>query len=183
MRIHNAKNMPRRLVAEDYRKDAVSLAKELLGKRLCKKTGRKVTKLRITETEAYYGEDDTACHAHKGKTVRTSIMYLEGGHAYIYLCYGIHWLLNIVSGKEDFPEAVLIRSLEGFNGPGKLTKAFGIDKKLNGENLAESNQLWVEDSGEKCHFKASKRIGIGYASEKDKNRLWRFTAELTTQHE
>ena len=166
--------MPRRLDAADYRKDAVSLAKELLGKLLCRKIGRKIIKLRITETESYYGENDTACHAHKGKTERTSVMYLEGGHSYIYLCYGVHWLLNIVSGKQDFPEAVLIRGVEGFNGPGKLTKALSIDKLLNGENLIESKQLWIEDTGEKPLFKAEKRIGIDYASEKDKNRLWRF---------
>jgi len=167
----------RRLDARDYQKDAVSLAKGLLGKFLCRKTGRKTQKLKITETEAYYGEDDTACHAHKGKTRRTSVMYLEGGHAYIYLCYGVHWLLNIVSGKTDFPEAVLIRGVEGYNGPGKLTKALSIGKELNGENLVTSKQLWIEDNGEKPAFKAGKRVGINYASDEDKNRLWRFMVE------
>ena len=168
---------PRRLSARDYRKDAVTLAPRLLGKLLCRKTGRKTVKLRITETEAYYGEDDTACHASKGKTERTRIMYEDGGHAYIYLCYGVHWLLNVVSGKRNFPEAVLIRGVEGFEGPGKLTKQLQINKSLNGENLAESNQLWIEDDGRRPVFLAAKRIGIDYASAKDKNRLWRFTAE------
>ena len=170
--------MSRRLNAADYRRDAVSLAPLLLGKYLCRKTGRNIVKLRIMETESYYGEKDTACHAHKGKTERTRIMYLEGGHAYIYLCYGIHWLLNIVSGRKDFPEAVLIRGVEGFNGPGKLTKALSIDKSLNGENLVESKRLWIEDYGEQPAYKALKRIGIDYASEEDKNRLWRFVTEL-----
>ena len=164
-----------RLNAENYKKDAVSLAAELLGKNLCRKTGGKLVKLRITETEAYYGEEDTACHAHKGKTKRTSIMYEEGGHAYIYLCYGIHWLFNVVTGSKDFPEAVLIRGLEGFKGPGKLTKALSIDNHLNGENLITSKNLWFEDDGERPAFKASKRIGIDYASQEDRNRLWRFT--------
>ena len=170
--------MFRRLNAEDYKKDAVSLAAELLGKLLCRRTGKKLVKLRITETEAYYGEADTACHAHKGKTKRTGIMYEEGGHAYVFLCYGIHWLLNVVTGRKDFPEAVLIRGVEGINGPGKLTKALAIDGQFNGENLIESKQLWIEDDGERPVYKASKRIGIDYASEEDRNRLWRFTVEL-----
>jgi len=169
---------PRRLSVRDYRKDAVTLAPKLLGKLLCRKTGRKIIKLRITETEAYFGEDDTACHAHKGKTERTAIMYEDGGHAYIYLCYGVHWLLNVVSGKKDFPEAVLIRGVEGFSGPGKLTKQLQIDKSLNGENLAESNRLWIEDDGVRPAFTAAKRVGIDYASEQDKNRLWRFLVSV-----
>jgi len=167
--------VPRRLSARDYRKDAVTLAQKLLGKLLCRKKGNKLIKLRITETEAYYGEGDTACHAHKGKTERTRIMYETGGHAYIYLCYGVHWLLNVVSGTEDFPEAVLIRGVEGFDGPGKLTKQLQINKTLNGENLVESKHLWIEDDGKRPSFDASKRVGIDYASEEDKNRLWRFT--------
>ena len=163
-----------RLNAEFYKKDAISLAGELLGKLLCRKTGRKIVKLRITETEAYYGEDDTACHAHKGKTRRTSIMYEEGGHIYVYFCYGIHWLFNVVTGQKDFPEAVLIRGIEGFKGPAKLTKALAIDGRFYGESLIDSKQLWIEDDGQRPAYEASKRIGIDYASEKDRNRLWRF---------
>jgi len=166
---------PRRLCARDYRKDAVTLAPKLLGKLLCRKAGRRLIKLRITETEAYYGEADTACHAHKGKTERTRIMYEAGGHAYIYLCYGVHWLLNVVSGAEGFPEAVLIRGVQGYGGPGKLTKQLQIDKTLNSENLAESKRLWIEDDGTRPSFTTLKRVGIDYASEEDKNRLWRFT--------
>jgi DNA-3-methyladenine glycosylase len=174
---------PHKLTVRDYRKDAVTLAPKLLGKLLCRKIGNKIIKCRITETEAYYGETDTACHAHKGKTERTRIMYEDGGHAYIYLCYGVHWLLNVVTGKKDFPEAILIRGVEGFEGPGKLTKHLQIDKTLNGENMADSKQLWIEDGGKlpgnspgrQPPFTASKRIGIDYASETDKNRLWRFT--------
>ena len=169
--------LPHKLSARDYRKGAVTLAPWLLGKLLCRKIGRKTIKLRITETEAYCGEEDTACHAHKGKTERTSIMYERGGYAYIYLCYGVHWLLNVVSGKKDYPEAVLIRGVEGFNGPGRLTKQLQIGKALNRENLALSNCLWIEDDGLKPGFLAAKRIGINYASEEDKNRLWRFTVK------
>ena len=102
------------------------MAPALLGKLLCRRVDDKIIKYRITETECYFGEDDTACHAHKGKTERTKIMYHEGGVAYVYLCYGLHSMLNVVSGIEDFPEAVLIRGVEGYNGPGKLTKALEI---------------------------------------------------------
>ena len=176
--------MTRRLFAKDYSKDSVSLAPWLLGKLLCRNAGGEIIKLRITETEAYYGEDDTACHAHKGKTKRTSVMYLEGGHSYVFLCYGVHWLFNVVTGKKDFPEAVLIRGVEGFNGPGKLTKALFIDKELNGENLVESNRIWIEEQKTSQQerltppcgeiFECLKRIGIKYASEEDQNKLWRF---------
>ncbi|MCL1815209.1 MAG: DNA-3-methyladenine glycosylase [Treponema sp.] len=168
---------PRRLSARDYQKDAVTLAPWLLGKLLCRKVGKQIIKLRITETEAYYGEEDTACHAHRGKTERTAIMYENGGHAYVYLCYGVHWLLNVVSGKAGFPEAVLIRGAEEFSGPGKLTKQLQIDKSLNKENLVESKRLWIEDDRKRPDILAAKRIGIDYASEQDKNKLWRFKVE------
>jgi DNA-3-methyladenine glycosylase len=168
---------PRRFSARDYRCDAVTLAPKLLGKILCRMRGGKVTRLRITETEAYYGEADTACHASRGRTERTKIMYLAGGHAYIYLCYGVHWLLNIVSGPADFPEAVLIRGVEGYNGPGKLTKALDINRALNGENLAESDNLWIENDGRRPKYRALTRVGIDYAAEKDRNLLWRFVAD------
>jgi DNA-3-methyladenine glycosylase len=106
-------------------------------------------------------------------------MYGAGGFAYIYLCYGIHWLLNVVSGPAGFPEAVLIRGVEGFDGPGKLTKALDIGKELKGENLTLSKRLWIEDDGYKPLFRATKRIGIDNAAEKDRNRLWRFLALST----
>jgi len=157
-----------------YRKSAIELAPLLLGKFLCRNLDENVLKYRITETEIYYGEDDTACHAHKGKTERTKILYEDGGLAYVYLCYGIHNLLNVVTGKADFPEAVLIRGIEGFSGPGKLTKALQIDRSLNGENLFTSDILWIEDDGFKPDFETSKRVGIDYATEEYRNKLWRF---------
>ena len=136
-----------RLDVDRYSTDAVSFAKKLLGMRLCRKLDDgQVLRQEITETEAYYGEDDTACHAHKGKTNRTRIMYERGGYAYIYLCYGVHNLLNIVTGKRDFPEAVLIRATREYKGPGRLTKAMKIDRSLNGEDLVKSDILWVETS-------------------------------------
>lgn len=164
-----------RLNSEIYKLDVLELAPKLIGMDLCRKIDAGVIKLKITETEAYRGEEDTACHAHKGKTERTKILYEQGGVAYIYLCYGIHNLLNVVSGEKDFPQAVLIRGVEGFNGPGKLTKALKIDRSLNGENLITSNELWIEDnSSHEFNYKKDKRVGIDYASPEYRDKLWRF---------
>ncbi len=160
-----------------YSQNAITLAPKFLGKLLCRNLNGKIIKIRITETESYFGENDTACHAHKGKTERTKIMYESGGLAYIYLCYGIHYMFNIVTGIKNSPEAVLIRGVKGFNGPGKLTKALKIDRNLNSENLSNSNKIWLEDDGYKCNFKVANRIGIDYASEEYKNKLWRFILE------
>ena len=157
-----------------YKLSSIELAPKLLGKILCRSINGKVLKYRIIETETYYSEQDTACHAHKGKTNRTKIMYEGGGVAYIYLCYGMHWMLNIVSGGKDIPQAVLIRGVEGYNGPGKLTKILNITGKLNGENLINSNKIWLEDDNFVCKFKSAPRIGINYATEEYKNKLWRF---------
>jgi len=162
-----------RLSLEYYNQPALTLAPSLLGKVLCRRIGDEVIRLRITETESYCGESDTACHAHKGKTPRTSVMYKQGGIAYIYLCYGIHNLLNVVAAGENEPEAVLIRGVEGISGPGRVTKALQITRDLNREDFTTSNELWLED-GEPLFHKTTPRIGIGYASEEDKAQLWRF---------
>jgi len=157
-----------------YAEPAETLAPKLLGKFLCVKSASGTEKYRITETEAYCGEKDTACHASKGRTKRTEIMYQKGGAAYIYLCYGIHSLLNIVTGKEGSPEAVLIRGIEGFSGPGKLTKKLGITTAQNGTDLVTSGELWLEDDGLSPAYTTTPRIGIAYAAEEDRERLWRF---------
>lgn len=171
----------KKLLKNIYTKPATELAPFLLGKYLCRKIEGEIIKLKITETECYFGESDTACHAHKGKTERTKILYLEGGAAYIYLCYGIHYLFNVVSGKKDFPEAVLIRGAEGYNGPGKLTKALLIDKYLNGEDLTASEKIWIEDDGKTCEYITAKRVGIEYATQEYKNKLWRFILKESSQ--
>ncbi len=163
-----------RIGKEFYLQNAKELAPKLLGKLLCRRIDGEIVKQRITETEAYYGEEDTACHAHRGKTERTKLLYEEGGIAYIYLCYGIHYLLNVVTGEKDFPQAVLIRGLSDYKGPGRLTKALKIGKSLNGEDLLVSTRLWLEDDGFQADYVTSKRIGIDYAAEEDRERLWRF---------
>lgn len=160
-----------------YHRQCPEVARDLVGKVLVRANGSGELRLRITETEVYMGESDTACHACKGRTKRTEVMYGRAGTAYIYLCYGIHWMLNIVTGEIDDPQAVLIRACAEAPGPGRMTKALGITGELNREDLTASPQLWVEDDGCTCEILTDKRVGIGYASAEDQNRLWRFIAK------
>ena len=152
-----------------YHRPCLEVARDLVGKVLVCADKQ----LRISETEAYVGEADTACHAHKGKTKRTEVMYMQAGTVYIYLCYGVHWLLNIVTGEENAPEAVLIRACVDANGPGKLTKYLGITGERNRGNIC-GEDLYIIDDGFTCEVTTDKRVGIGYATEEDQNRLWRF---------
>lgn len=163
------------LKVDDFLKESPALAPYLLGKLLCIRKGSEVVKARITETEAYFGEEDTACHAHKGRTERTEMLYKQGGTVYVYLCYGIHNLMNIISGKEGHPEGVLIRGIENHNGPGKLTKHLGIDRSFNGISAIDSDKIWIEDDGFiPKEIKTSPRIGIDYATKEYREKLWRF---------
>ena len=161
---------------EYFSAPATALAPDLLGKILCRRTNEGIIRARITETECYFGEEDTACHAHKGKTERTKPMYESGGITYVYLCYGIHSLLNIVTGEKDHPEAVLIRGVEGANGPGKATKLLKITTADNALSLCEQNGIWIEDDGAKVEYLSLPRVGIDYAEKEDRERKWRFVA-------
>ena len=157
-----------------YHRPCEVVARDLVGKVLVRRVDGQELRLRITETEGYCGESDTACHAHKGRTKRTEVMYQKAGTIYIYLCYGVHWMLNIVTGEENEPEAVLIRACEGnMNGPGKLTKALKITGHLNRGSIL-GDELWIEDDDFPCSVTTDKRVGIGYASEEDQSKLWRF---------
>lgn len=164
------------ILPEEFERSAVELAPWLIGKILCREIDGQTVRARITETECYFGEEDTACHAHKGRTERTDIMYHAGGNAYVYLCYGIHSLLNITTGEEGHPEAVLIRGVDGIIGPGRVTKAMKIDRSFNRKNLTPKNKLWLEDDGFVSKYIIDKRVGIDYASECDRNKQWRFIA-------
>ena len=162
-----------RLDYDFYHRPCLQVAKDLVGKVLVHKTTDRELRLRISETECYCGEADTACHAHKGRTKRTEVLYAKAGTIYVYLCYGMHWLLNIVTGEEEAPEAVLIRACVEAGGPGKLTKALQITGELN-RNSILGDVLWIEDDGMACSVQTDKRVGIGYASQEDQNRQWRF---------
>ena len=163
-----------RLQEAFYRRECLEVARELVGKVLVHQTAEDTLRLRISETEAYCGEADTACHAHKGRTKRTEVLYRKAGTVYIYLCYGMHWLLNIVTGEAEDPQAVLIRACVDAPGPGKLTKKLGITGALNRSSVLDSRELWIEDDGFVCAVETDKRVGIGYASREDQDRLWRF---------
>lgn len=178
------------------RTNVVQIARELIGKVLFTNVNGTVTGGVIVETEAYSWKEK-GCHAYNARrTPRNAVMFGKGGHAYVYLCYGMHYLFNIVTNRETIPEAVLIRALEPLqgieemvarrgrlansfhltSGPGKLTKALGIDRNLNGKYLAD-DEVWVEDVGRRIRsakIEASPRIGIDYAGE-DALLPWRFT--------
>lgn len=157
-----------------YHRPCLEVARDLVGKWLVRHLpSGEILRLRISETEAYWGEADTACHAHKGRTKRTEVLYADAGTIYIYLCYGVHWLLNVVTGDAEDPQAVLIRACVDAPGPGRLTKALSITGELNRGSIC-GDELWIEDDGMPCEVVTDKRVGIGYASQEDQDRLWRF---------
>lgn len=182
--------------------DVVAISKALLGKILCSDIDGRITKAVITETEAYAGETDKASHAYGGRrTKRTEILYATGGTAYVYLCYGIHHLFNVVTSKKNTPHAALIRAglpFEGvehmrmrrgpikqeanlLSGPGSLAKAMGITTDLSGTSLVNGS-IWIEHQDiqpDDDEIVAGPRVGIDYAEE-DTARPYRFI--LTTPH-
>lgn len=188
--------MEKKLEMSWYQNDNVAeVAKQLLGKILCTNIDGKLTKSKIVETEAYSGNNDKACHANnQHKTKRNQVMFEAGGHAYVYLCYGIHHLFNVVTNKQGSADAVLIRAVEPTegveymlkrrnmrkiekrltSGPGVLSQALGIQTNLYGTAL-NSETVWVEEGENVCDDKivSSTRIGVDYAEE-DALKPWRF---------
>ena len=161
-----------------YVRDVLEVAPLLLGKDIVLRLDDETfIRRQITEVEAYRGEEDKACHASKGKTRRTSVMFEEGGLLYVYLIYGMYWMMNIVTGTKDNPQAALIRVVADISGPGRLTKSLFIDGTFNGEDLTTSNRIWIEDKGLKPVFKTSPRIGIDYAGDYWKSVPWRYYIE------
>ena len=155
--------------------DVIEVAKQLPGKILVRNFGENVIKRYvITEVEAYSGDGDLACHASKGKTLRTEVMFREGGLVYVYFIYGMYWMLNFVTGEKDNASAVLIRGLENISGPGRVGKELKLDKSFYGENLSLSDRIWIEDSGLKVEIETAPRVGIDYAGEPWISKPWRF---------
>jgi DNA-3-methyladenine glycosylase len=161
-----------------YARDTREVAKDLLGKVIV--LGRR--RARIVETEAYHGRDDAASHAHGGPTPRSAIMFGPPGHAYVYLIYGVWSCLNVVTGEDGFPSAVLVRAAEMLGGddpreaagPGKLCRALGIDRALNGSDLCSPRGLRLEDDGfTVAAVRSGTRIGIEYAGA-SASLPWRF---------
>jgi DNA-3-methyladenine glycosylase len=175
-----------------YEQTTIDVARQLLGKYLIRKHPDADTIGRIVETEAYVGPHDLACHAAKGRTARTEVMFGRAGHAYVYFIYGFYNMLNLVTEAKDYPAAVLIRAVEPVDGvelmkhrrktsalrnlasgPGKLCQAFAVDRSLNGADLS-GRVLYVEDRGEALpKFRATPRIGVDYAG-KWKSKPYRF---------
>jgi len=154
-----------------YQRDAATVARELIGTILVRRYRGVVRRCRIVETEAYVGPHDLACHAAKGRTPRTSTMYLPGGHAYVYFIYGMYEMLNVVTGAKDDPQAVLIRAAEplddwkaDLSGPGKLTRALHITRAQNGLDLTGTELYFLgRQTGDQPRIHISRRIGVDYA--------------------
>ncbi len=172
-----------------YLRSSIITAKELLGKILVRRKGKKIYSGIIVETEAYTGKNDPAAHSYRGKTTRNEVMFREGGACYVYFTYGNHYCVNVVTESEDIPHAVLIRAVEPVegikymlknrntdnlfnltNGPGKLTKAMEIDSALNGEDLTGDKIFIAGGNKIKFSIQKSKRIGIT----KNPDKMWRF---------
>lgn len=166
--------MQKKLNRKFFARGADTVARELLGKVLVRRSpdGSREEGV-ITETEAYLGVKDLACHAAGGRrTKRTEVMYGDAGFAYVYFVYGMHWLLNVVCSTADDPQAVLIRGLDIASGPARITKKLRIDGSLNCADMVDGKELWVEDRGNRGKdkdIKTTPRIGVDYAKEwKDK---------------
>ena len=182
------------LTSDFFNRPTPLVAEDLVGKFLIREYNGHHWTLMITEVEAYDGPDDKASHAHKGRTARTEPMFASAGSLYVYLVYGMHWMLNIVTGPKDYPAAILIRSalimlptgeLEHLDGPGKLTKFLKIGKEFNALEAAEQNGLWFEDRNIVIppeHIIRKKRVGVDYAAEW-KDTLYNFSiAVVKNEH-
>lgn len=175
-----------------YNRPTLTVARELIGARLVRiLDGKKLVGL-IAETEAYISEKDLACHAKAGLTPRTQVMFGEPGHAYVYFTYGNHWMLNVVTERDGFPAAVLIRAIQPIEGveimlkrregrdtfgPGKLTQAIGVDKALNSADLTgAASGLWIEAAAKVPNKNVTKspRVGLNNTPEPWLSKPWRF---------
>lgn len=168
-----------RLPDSFFQRDVLEVAPELLGKILVRRfSDNQIERFAITEVEAYSGNGDLACHASRGKTVRTEVMFRKGGLVYVYLIYGMYWMLNIVTGKENDAAAVLIRGIEKVSGPGRVGKTLQLDKSFYGENLFTSERIWIENAETITNYITSPRIGINYAGEPWISKPWRFLMKI-----
>ena len=169
-----------------FNRPTLTVARSLIGKYLVRAIDGRILAGKIVEVEAYVGLEDKACHASKGRTQRTDVMFGPGGVAYVYLIYGMYHCLNVVTEQEEFPAAVLIRAIELdgalIDGPGRLCRAMQIDRRLNRVDLTIGESLWFEDRGklvERGDVETHPRIGVDYAGEWAK-KPWRFRLRTIT---
>jgi DNA-3-methyladenine glycosylase len=185
--------LPARLTRDDFNRPTLQVARALLGKALVRNhRGRRYAAL-ITEVEAYKAPRDRASHAYGGlRSKRVEPIYGDGGTAYVYLCYGVHWLLNIATAGKDKPECVLIRGVVAdplgerrpISGPGRVTRFFNVDKRLDHADLTASDKMWVEEWGIQVpaySVHRGPRVGVEYAGSYWAMRPWRFWIELKGQ--
>ena len=167
------------ILQEDFfHRDALEVGPELVGKVIVRRLpDGTLLRERIAETEVYRGEEDKGCHASKGRTPRTELLYGRSGIIYVYLCYGMHWLMNVITGEPEQPQGILFRAGSVHNGPAKLTKYLQIDGSFNGQPLCGNENIWIEDDGARPAVVTAPRVGIDYAGEYWKDIEWRFIAE------
>jgi len=162
---------------EFFDRPTLLVAEELLGKFLVRRMGGKSVAHMITEVEAYDGFNDKASHASRGRTARTEVMFGKPGVWYVYLVYGMYEMLNVVTREKDYPAAVLIRGVDSYGGPGKLTKALGVTRLQNGKPATRKTGLWIEDRGvtiPRSAMMRAHRIGVLYAGPVWSGKRWRF---------
>lgn len=166
------------LTKKFFNRDALEIAPELVGKIIVRRLddGTEISE-RITEVEIYRGVEDDACHASKGRTKRTEMLYAESGLLYVYRCYGVHWLMNVVTGEKEQPQCILIRCGDVHDGPAKLTKYLQVDGSFNGAKICGNDKIRIEDDGYKPKIKTATRVGIDYAERYWRNIKWRYIAE------
>jgi DNA-3-methyladenine glycosylase len=169
-----------------FNRPTVQVARSLIGKYLVRSIDGRILAGKIVEVEAYVGAQDKACHASKGRTQRTDVMFGSGGVAYVYLIYGMYHCLNVVTEREEFPSAVLIRAIEIdgelIDGPGRLCRALQIDRRLNRVDLTTGESIWFEDRGvlvARGDVGTHPRVGVDYAGEWAK-KPWRFRLRTVT---
>lgn len=161
-----------------FHRDALEVAPELVGKVLARRLENgTVLKARLTETEAYRGEEDGACHARKGLTDRTRLLYGKSGIIYVYLIYGLHWLMNVITGEEGQPQGVLLRCSTEYPGPARLTKALYVDREMNGQPICNNPAVWIEDDGYRPALQTAPRVGVDYAPPEWRDKPWRYIAD------
>lgn len=166
-----------------FNRPTTVVAQELLGTYLVRRIGDREVALMITETEAYDGFRDRASHAARGMTKRNAVMFGHSGIWYVYLIYGMYEMLNIVTREKGYPAAVLIRGVEGYPGPGKLTKALRIQRTMNKKPATRKSGLWIEERGEAIapkYIRRLSRVGVDYAGDYWRKKKWRFV--LTKEH-
>ena len=176
-----SKSKPQILSPKFFDRPVLEVAEEIIGKFMVREIDHQITRVMISEVEAYDGPQDLACHARHGQTQRNKALYGDPGHFYVYLCYGMHWLMNIVTGPKNFPSALLIRGVihgqKTVNGPGKVTKLLNVDKSFNMQPATQKTGLWFEDHGvhvNKQDVLRCPRIGVDYAGPKWSQKPYRF---------